>query len=132
MSSQDQEESLNPQEVADTLREAQEELSSFRQLVNSNGFKRFVAYLEQQMEVRKQNVFLNALPGLDAVFEQEYAKGEIAGLHHARNFVEIHLSALSENIKAYEKELGYAEDSEVPSDGNPGGRLELGGDSVDD
>jgi hypothetical protein len=63
---------------------------------------------------------------MDEVLGQEYFKGEIAGLHHARHIVETRIADLQDQIQAALKETEN-EDSEVQADGsNTGdGRLDL-------
>lgn len=51
------------------------------------------------METRKQAIFLTPLKGMDEVLEQEYKKGEIAGLELARKFAEIRIEAIREQIQ---------------------------------
>jgi hypothetical protein len=63
---------------------------------------------------------------MDEVLEQEYAKGEIAGLHLARNIVSTRIEDLTQTITELLKDQEHAEDPAIPADGKqPDGRLDL-------
>lgn len=59
------------------LREAQRELSN---LANSPGWAKLREGALSQIEGRIESLILSSLKGMDEVLEQEYRKGEIAGL----------------------------------------------------
>jgi hypothetical protein len=64
---------------------------------------------------------------MDEVLEQEYRKGEIAGIEFAARFVDIEIEILRETISKLTQEVDKDENSEVSLDGvNSGdGRLDL-------
>ncbi len=72
------------------LRELQEELSDLNQLKANRGFKRLMTYAEVQLKNRRDSVLLTPLKAMDEVLEQEYSKGEIAGI---QLFTEMHATA---------------------------------------
>jgi hypothetical protein len=123
----------SPQGRADTLRELQEELSKLSQLRSTAGYDLLVGVLHSQADTRKQSIFLTPLKSLDEVPEQEYKKGEIAGIEFAAKFVDIQIEILRQSIATYTREVESDENSEISIEGiNSGhGRLNLEPDSDD-
>ena len=64
---------------------------------------------------------------MDEVPEQEYKKGEIAGIEFAARFVDIQIQVLKDSIRTYTAEVESNEGSEVSVDGvnSRDGRLDL-------
>lgn len=81
------------------LRELQEERSSLVALQKMAGFQWLLQVAESQAESRKKSVFLKPLSSMDECLEQEYRKGEIAGIELFRQLVDIQLSELNEEIQ---------------------------------
>ncbi len=117
----------SPQARADTLRELQEELSKLIGLRSHPGYGVLIDVLNSQADTRKQGIFLTPLKSMDEVPEQEYKKGEIAGIELAAKFVDCRIEDLRGAIASYTAEVERDENSEVSIDGiNSGdGRLDL-------
>jgi hypothetical protein len=81
------------------LRELQEEQYRLRSLKDHPGFKYLQEVLQAQVETRTKAIILAPLASLDEVPNQEYAKGEAAGILFAKEFVDTRLNALAEEIQ---------------------------------
>lgn len=62
---------------------AQEQKRHLKALLESEGWRILRGVLEEQVHNRTESIILVPLEGADAVYGQEYAKGEIAGLRLA-------------------------------------------------
>lgn len=86
-----------------------EELRALRDLLESPGWKQYIAvYVEQQKEVRSNDVMLNPCKTLDATIEQEYQKGEYQGIALFGKFPELRITAIEVELGIKEKEDGRA------------------------
>lgn len=65
-------------------------------LSNSVGWDLYREYINVQVEVRKQGIIFKALPTADAVYEQEFQKGEVSGMNQMGSF----LKYLIEGVEA--------------------------------
>lgn len=81
------------------LRDLQEEQSRLRSLKDHPGFKYLQEVLQAQAETRTKAIILAPLASLDDVPNQEYAKGEAAGILFSKEFVDTRLSTLAEEIQ---------------------------------
>lgn len=92
-----------------------------------------MSILSAQADTRKSSLFLTPLKTMDEVLEQEYRKGEVAGLEFASKFVEIQIQILREQIEELTQEVEKDEQNsdEVSANGvNSGdGRLSLDSDN---
>lgn len=80
-------------------REAQEELSGLRALQGHKGFQELLKIAQIQVDNRTQQIFLNPLKSLDAALEQEYSKGEVAGIKLFMEMTKIRIQDLEDEIK---------------------------------
>lgn len=67
---------------------------------------------------------------MDEVFEQEFNKGEIAGIEFARNFPQVRLEIVRAEIKSLTQEIEHESDAEATVSSADGidsgdGRLDL-------
>lgn len=81
------------------LRELQEERFSLTELQKTAGYSWLMGVATSQAEARKQSIFLRPLKSVDEAFEQEYQKGEIAGIELFMRLVDIRVAELTEEIK---------------------------------
>lgn len=95
------------------LRELQEELSELRSLQRTRGYARLMFIAEEQVKARTSNVILNALKCMDDVLEQEYKKGEIAGIQLIMEMTNTHILALESEIESKLNEVKENDSSET-------------------
>ncbi len=88
-----------PAEDQREVRELQEEQSRLRSLLGHSGFTYLKEVLESQAASRTDHIILNPLESMDDVLEQEYKKGEAAGILLACRFAEVRLEDLAEQIE---------------------------------
>lgn len=74
-------------------------------LLKSPGWAHLVERLEGQTKVRMGNVVHTPCKNMEAVFEQEYEKGEIAGMYTAMRLPEVLTETLKEDIVKMEAKL---------------------------
>lgn len=86
------EDPLSPDEF--NLEKAERMHHALRQLVASDGWKEYIAIMAQHQKVRLDMIVLAPLSGVDAAFEQEYKKGEIAGISLALSFPQTVIESL--------------------------------------
>lgn len=98
------------------LRELQEELSDWKSLLEQRAVKRWLELAREQMENRKQAVFLNPLESLDNSLRQEFQKGEISGIYLFSRIPEIQVAALESDIEKYEEAIENATGRETRDD----------------
>jgi hypothetical protein len=103
-------------EEEEPLRELQEVLSDLTSLKDSRGYKRLMMVAQGQVESRTNQLILAPLAGMDAVFAQEYAKGEIAGIRLFTEIVDDQIKVLEDEIqeKLKEQEKANADSNENP------------------
>lgn len=70
-----------PEEM--TLEEAQRISHAMKELVASDGWKYYCSLVMQQQKTRLDHYLLVPLATLDSALEQEFSKGEIAGMRTA-------------------------------------------------
>lgn len=80
-------------EVLDAL------VTGLRHLLASEGWKVYCGVVEKQQTARLDGIVLTPLPGLDAALEQEYKKGEIAGMRMALQLPQALLDDAEESLK---------------------------------
>jgi hypothetical protein len=70
-----------------------------------------MAVANAQVESRQQTIILNPLKSMDETLEQEYKKGEVAGIMLFKELIDIQIKALQDEIEsllAEEEENGNA------------------------
>ncbi len=97
------------QPPVDLLREARELRNHLRQLSKHPGYLHYTAKVQQQINNRMRMYGLKPLESLDKVPEQEFAKGEMAGLELAKVIVENQLTHLDTEITALEATIAADE-----------------------
>ncbi len=80
-------------------REYEGALRDFKDLIKSKGWKRLSEVGQAQQEVRKHAVILTPLKELDNALEQEFMKGEYAGIGLLLAIPETEISKYNELIK---------------------------------
>lgn len=90
-----------------TLREEREEWDL---LLKSPAWVKLDALIAEQIAGRINEVVLTALPSADAVFGQEFMKGEIAALQLIARLPGLEIERLNADIEALNKE----ENTDVP------------------
>lgn len=88
----------------ETRRNYDSALIEFKELTQLRGWKRLVEIAKAQQEVRKNAVILTPMGKLDNALEQEFMKGEYAGIGMLLLIPEIEISKYEELIKANEEE----------------------------
>lgn len=106
MQSTKQEDKFQPEESLEELREAILDLSN---LLKSRGWDRLVNMLNRQCRVREQNVVYKPCKNMEAVFEQEYEKGEISGIYQAINLASVAIEDFKASVKTQEEKLPLEE-----------------------
>jgi hypothetical protein len=94
----------------DALRALQEERFELTTLKEQRGFNRLMLIAEQQLESRKQVVFLNPLKKMDDVLTQEYLKGEISGIALFKELTDVRIADLTDQINAHLTQLQENQD----------------------
>ena len=96
------------------LRELQEERLSLTQLLEQPGWRWLMKTADEQIHNRRQTFELTPLPNMDAIFEQEFKKGEISGIMLFQAIADHRIKELTEVISAIiqEKENAVAMDDE--------------------
>lgn len=67
---------------------------ALKQLLASEGWKQYIGVITSQQRQRFDQVVLQPLPGADAVYAQEYMKGEIQGLRMAASMPQAIIEAI--------------------------------------
>lgn len=80
------------------IERADQAVVALRQLLASEGWKAYIAIVEKQQIARLDAILLTPLQGVDAAFEQEYKKGEIAGMRTAISLPETMVETLTEAL----------------------------------
>ena len=89
----------------DRLRALQEELSKLKSLQEHRGYLYFMEIAKAQRVIRTSTVLLNPLKTMDEVLEQEYKKGEIAGITLFENLVEIRMTDIQQQLDEIAEEM---------------------------
>ena len=90
---------------------AMKERSLFRDLTNSPGWKALMEIAEGQRIVRSNKIILTPC-SMDRVSEQEFEKGEVAGILLFINMPETAIEGLSEEIDEWKVKLNIDEEKE--------------------
>ena len=80
-------------------------MSDLSNLVKSRGWARLVERLEGQCKTREINVVHTPCKNMEAVFEQEYQKGELSGMYLAVKLPLVLIETYKEDIKIREAKL---------------------------
>lgn len=87
-------------------------MSDQSNLLKSQGWADLLKFMEQQVRIREQNVIHMPCANMEAVFEQEYEKGEISGIFQVLNMPGEMIKRLEGDIKTREAELPLEENDE--------------------
>ena len=109
------------EEAVVRLREMQEELSNFKNLLDSVGWKRLMEVADGQLETRMPSV-LEKVDNLLMVTGKEFEKGEMAGINLFMQLPGIAVESLTADIDTLEKELDYGDGSRTSGDPGDGDR----------
>lgn len=82
-----------------SLEENERFVSAMKGLLASDGWKVYCDVIEKQQVVRFDGIILNPLASMDQVLEQEYKKGEIAGLRMCLQLPQTLLSVAEEALR---------------------------------
>lgn len=82
------------------------ELQELRNLVKLKAWDRLAKTAKAQVETRTNKVMLNACEGLDATLEQEFEKGECAGIRLFMELPEVRIDEIENLLKMKENEDG--------------------------
>lgn len=91
------------------LRELQEEQSDFKSLLEHRGFARFMQVFREQLKHRIDKVTLSPLQNINEVLEQEFCKGEIAGITLVVDLIPARLELIKGEIEEILEELENGE-----------------------
>lgn len=80
----------------------QDDLRDMAALIEHRGWKKLMEYADQQIRGRTDEVILTPCKGMDAAMEQEFSKGEIAGIRLFCTFPEAVAGDLREQLKKEE------------------------------
>lgn len=108
------------EEVEVRLREMQEELSNYKSLVDSVGWKNLMVVAEDQNKLRMPSI-LSKVPNLLEITEKEFEKGEVSGITLFMQLPGIVIEGITAKIDQLEEELGY-DDAERTTDADGSGR----------
>ena len=87
-------------ELAGQLSQKASILSVLKELVDHPGWKVHNEILNSQMDLRKGEILLKPLQSTEAVYAQEFSKGEISGLALAQISVHAQIETLRYEIQA--------------------------------
>lgn len=87
-----------------TSSELSEEISACRSFLESKAGAGLLKMLDGQITTRTQELILKPLDNILEAVQVEYAKGEIAGLMLARNYPELYLGTLEEELSKRKSE----------------------------
>ena len=83
---------------------ASENARNLRDLVASAGWATYTQIIESQAKAREQNYLFTPLKSADAIYEQEFAKGEIHALRLAAALPLTMLESLEQDLAALGEE----------------------------
>lgn len=89
-------------------------IRAFQELVESAPWKVYCSIVEKQQVVRLDSIVLTPLQSLDAALEQEYAKGEIAGMRTAVQLPSTMLATLLDQLPTLREERDRQESEGEP------------------
>ncbi len=96
------------------LRELQEELHNLKKLEQSFEYKQLLKIAEEQIARRENEIILTPLKTHDAVFEQEFAKGEVSGIKLFTNMLPTMIETLESDVEErLKKEQENADENDV-------------------
>jgi hypothetical protein len=78
---------MNKEELLEKESELSETLRALQDLVASSAWKKYSDLIDAQVKGRVDQLVLKPLRSIDETLEQEYAKGEIAGMRFSLNIV---------------------------------------------
>lgn len=81
------------------------DLAAWRSLASSPGWGKLLEYLRLQRYVRTQELVLKPLPNADAVYTQEFVKGEAGMLLLVENMPSTVIEALEANLEIERQQL---------------------------
>lgn len=81
------------------LEENERFVAVMKGLLASEGWKVYCDVIEKQQVVRFDGIILSPLASMDQVLEQEYKKGEVAGLRMCLRLPQALLEAAEENLR---------------------------------
>ena len=84
--------------------QTEEVIRELRKLIKSPGWVQLLKIADAQIETRRRAIILSPLKAMDEVLEQEYAKGEIAGIMLFLSLPETWMQSLMMNADKLEKE----------------------------
>ena len=93
---------LQEEESLETLRQVIQDLSN---LLKSRGWELLVKRVEGQIRTREIRVVHTPCASMEAVFEQEYQKGEISGMYNVLKLPEVLITTGNEDVKLREAKL---------------------------
>lgn len=80
-------------------------LAVLRGLTEHPGWAIYSGMLQDQQDIRKGEVLLKPLPSTEAVYAQEFMKGEISGLSLAQISLFAHIEQLRSDVQVSEAKL---------------------------
>lgn len=98
-----------PEEI--TLDKGPEIARALKDLVASEGWAYYISVVETQHRARTDKILLEPLSGTDAVYGQEYMKGEVQGLRLAVNLPQTLIETIEQEL-AMLKEKGDRHEDE--------------------
>jgi len=92
-------------QLLDERRRHADTIAAYEQLQASPAWATLLSLLESQEQMRVGEVLLSPLTSADAVYRQEFMKGEIAALRLVKNLPALAAEALRENNERITEEL---------------------------
>ena len=111
-------------------------LATLRGLIEHPGWKVFSDIVESQKDLRKGEILMKPLQNTEAVYAQEFMKGEIQGLALAQISIFAHMEVLAAEVQVLSKQLENEHEIEerVAAGTGSGSRVDggsFGGDDSD-
>lgn len=95
-----------------SLEECERVVHALKGLLASDGWKVYRDTIEKQQTTRFNQILLIPLPNLDAALEQEYTKGEVAGMRTAIMLPETLLQSTQDLLQQLQADRQNAEGAE--------------------
>lgn len=83
-----------------------ENMRELKDMVDSRAWKQYSDLIASQIEVRINQIILTPLIGHDAVFEQEFSKGELAGMKFCMAILQTVIENTETDVSRAESHLG--------------------------
>lgn len=99
-----------PEEI--TLEKGAEIKRALKDMLASEGWAYYISVIEKQQTIRLDQVVLQPLAGHDAVFQQEFMKGEIQGLRMAVSLPQTLIEACELAVEQLKAEQGDENENE--------------------